>query len=132
MAEVVPMSTMVLVADPDIAQQQVIAKSLQPRYNVVTARNLAETVQMLVINRPRILLLEIDQPDGSGIELIKQIRQDPGTHATIIACVTNRSSIKDKVAGFQAGADDYIVKPINPETFMWRLVLLMRLRQLSS
>ena len=132
MAEGVPMSTTVLVADPDAVQQQVIAKSLQARYNVVAARNMAEAVQLLVIHRPRILLLEISQPDGDGIDLIKQIRQDPGTHGTIIACVTHRSGIRDKVMGFQAGADDYIVKPINPETFMWRLVLLMRLRQMSS
>jgi len=132
MAAVVPITTTVLVADPDIKHQQLIAECLRPRYRTVGARNLAEAVQMLVVHRPRIILLEINQPDGDSIELIRQIRQDPGTRATIIACVTTRSSIRDKVAGFQAGADDYIVKPVNPETFMWRLVLLTRLRQISS
>jgi DNA-binding response OmpR family regulator len=46
----------------------------------------------------------------------------------IIACVTHRSSIRDKVAGFHAGADDYVVKPVNVETFMWRVVLLTKMR----
>jgi DNA-binding response OmpR family regulator len=125
-----PNAPVVLVADPDPAQQQVLSDCLRQRFRVVTASNLAETVQKLVVNRPRILLLEINQPDGNGIELIRQIRRDPGTHNTIIACVTSRNAIKDKVAGFQAGADDYIIKPVNPDSFPWRLVLLIRLHGL--
>jgi DNA-binding response OmpR family regulator len=125
-----PNAPVVLVADPDIAQQQVLMDSLRQRFRVVAARNLAEAVQMLVVSRPRILLLELNQPDGNGIELIRQIRRDPGTQGIIIACVTSRAGIRDKVAGFQAGADDYIVKPINPDSFMWRLILLMRLNKL--
>jgi len=125
-----PNAPVVLVADPDPVQQQLLANALRQRFRVVVANNLAEAVSMLVVNRPRILLLEVNQPDGNGIELIKQIRRDPGTHNTIIACVTNRNAIKDKVAGFQAGADDYIIKPVNPDSFPWRLILLIRLHGL--
>ncbi len=125
-----PNAPIVLVSDPDPLQQQLLESCLRQRFRVVTASNLAETVQKLVVNRPRILLLEINQPDGNGIELIKQIRRDPGTHNTIIACVTNRNAIRDKVTGFQAGADDYIIKPVNPESFPWRLILLIRLHGL--
>jgi two-component system, cell cycle response regulator len=122
----------VLVADPDPVQQQRIVECLRPRYRVVTARNLAETVEMIALYHPQILLLEVDQPDGDGVRLIKQIRDERAARAMIVACVTKRSGIKDKVAGFQAGADDYIVKPVNTQTFLWRVVLLSRLRQLSS
>lgn len=127
----VPMLT-VLVADPDSVHQHQIVECLQVRYRVITAHNLAETVEMIAMHRPSILLLEVDQPDGDGVQLIRKIREEASARSMIIACVTKRSAIRDKVAGFQAGADDYIVKPINPQTFLWRVVLLARLRQLSS
>lgn len=122
----------VLVADPDPQQQQRLVECLRPRYRLITAKNLAETVEMIALYHPQIVLLELDQPDGDGIRLIQQIRAERAARSMIIACVTKRSGIKDKVAGFQAGADDYIVKPVNTQTFLWRVVLLSRLRQLSS
>jgi len=122
----------VLVSDPDPMQQQRLVECLRPRYRIITAKNLAETVEMIALYHPQIVLMEIDQPDGDGIRLIKQIRDERSARSMIIACVTQRSGIKDKVAGFQAGADDYIVKPVNTQTFLWRVVLLSRLRQLSS
>ncbi len=122
----------VLVSDPDPAQQQRLVECLRPRYRLITAKNLAETVEMIALYHPQIVLLELDQPDGDGIKLIQQIRSERSARSMIIACVTKRSGIKDKVAGFQAGADDYIVKPVNVQTFLWRVVLLSRLRQLSS
>jgi two-component system cell cycle response regulator len=130
---VVPATALtVLVSDPDPLQQQRLVECLRPRYRIVTAKNLAETVEMIALYHPQIVLLEVDQPDGDGVRLIKQIRDERSARSMIIACVTKRSGIKDKVAGFQAGADDYIVKPVNTQTFLWRVVLLSRLRQLSS
>lgn len=124
-------SATVLIADPDLAHQQQLAECLRPRYQVVTASTFAETVERIVQHHPAILLLELDMPDGDGKTLIQHIRENAGTRQMIICCVTNRSSIRDKVSGFQAGADDYVVKPINPKTFIWRVVLLSRLRQIS-
>ncbi len=126
-----PATLTVLVADPDRAQQQVLADVLRARYQVVAARTIAETVDAIARHRPQILLLELDMPDGDALPLVRKIREERSTHHMIIACVTRRSSIRDKVTGFQAGADDYIIKPINPETFLWRVVLLSRLRQLT-
>jgi DNA-binding response OmpR family regulator len=121
----------VLVADPDPAQQQQIMECLRPRYRVIGARTLAETVEMITQYRPAILLLEVDMPDGDGKMLIKQLRESPTLRNMAVCCVTRRSGIKDKVAGFQAGADDYVVKPVNLQTFLWRVVLLSRIRQLT-
>src|SRR5689334_9242694 len=121
-----PATLTVLVADPDPAQQHLVTEVLRPRYQVVTARSIAETVDVIARSRPQILLLELDMPDGDALPLIRKIREERSTQQMIIACVTRRSSIRDKVAGFQAGADDYIVKPINQDTFLWRVVLLSR------
>ena len=125
-------SLTVLVSEPDLAQQQRIIDCLRPRFRIITAKNLAETVEMIALYHPQILLIEVDQPDGDGIKLIKQIRQERAARSMVVACVTKRSSVKDKVAGFQAGADDYVIKPINTQMFLWRVVLLSRIRQFAN
>ena len=125
-------SLTVLVSEPDLAQQQRIIDCLRPRFRIITAKNIAETVEMIALYHPQILLLEVDQPDGDGIKLIKQIRQERAARSMVVACVTKRSGVKDKVAGFQAGADDYVIKPINTQMFLWRVVLLSRIRQFAN
>jgi len=122
----------VLVSDPDINQQHILNDCLQSRYSVITAQTLAMTKQLLTQYHPSILLLELDQTDGDGMALIKQIIADTSLRNTIIACVTKRSSVQMKVQAFQSGADDYIVKPINPTIFASRLTLLLRLSKLPS
>jgi PleD family two-component response regulator len=123
---------MVLVSDPDTSFQEVLLVYLQPRYQVITANSLAATMQMIIRYRPTILLLELTQPDGDGIELIRQVQSDPGLQDMIIVCVTDRCGVRDKVTALQSGADDYLVKPINPNTFSARLTLLGRLKGLPS
>jgi DNA-binding response OmpR family regulator len=118
----------VLIADPDRAYQAQLADYLRPRYRVVMANSLAETVEQIIRQPPAILLLELDFPDGDGNKLIQQIRENARTRQMVVCCVTKRASIHDKVSGFQSGADDYVVKPVNAKTFMWRVVLLSRLR----
>ena len=124
-----PTRPTVLAVDPDPQQRQVLFDCLRGRYAIVTVASLAQAREAIVIHRPMILLLELDQPDGDGMQLIRQIRSDPTTRQMVICCVTQRKGIRDKVGAFQAGADDYVVKPINPETFPYRVVLLSRIRQ---
>lgn len=118
----------VLIVDPDITQQQMLARILAPRFRVLGASTLAEAIQQIQNYRPNIMLIEVDLADGDGKTLIRQIRDNPRTQGMIIACVTHKSAIRDKVAGFHAGADDYVIKPVNADTFMWRVVLLTRMR----
>jgi DNA-binding response OmpR family regulator len=132
MAEGVHGGMTVLVADPDLAQQQQLIACLRPRYRVITAKTLAETSEMITRYRPDILLLEVEMPDGDGRGFVRQLRENGGTRQMIVCCVTRRATVRDKVAGFQAGADDYVIKPINPNTFLWRVVLLTRVRQMNA
>jgi DNA-binding response OmpR family regulator len=122
----------VLVADPDTTAQQQVIACLPERYQVLTATSLSEALRIVAQAQPRTLLVEVNQPDGDGIQLIERLRTDPATRSMILICVTTRRAVRDKVRGFQAGADDYIIKPINPDTFAIRLALLERLRRLTS
>lgn len=116
-----------LVADPDPYYQQQLVKLLQPSFRCVVANTLRETVQMLQRERPSLLVLDPDQPDGDGIALIRQMHNHPDYSRVLIACVTRRSSLKDKILAFQAGVDDYLVKPLTQAmNFYGRMLLLQR------
>ncbi len=116
----------VLVVDPDPRVREQIALCLAPRFRVVSAASGGEAMSQIAAHSPAIILIELDQPDGDGLHLIQAIRGLPFGKRAVIACLTNRSGVRDKVAGFQAGADDYVVKPVNQTTFLYRVVLLAR------
>jgi DNA-binding response OmpR family regulator len=117
----------VLVADPDPFYQQQLVHQLQPSFRCVVASTLRETVQALQRERPILLVLDLDQPDGDGIVLIRQMQSHPDFSRVLIACVTKRSTIKDKIQAFQAGVDDYLVKPLTQAmNFYGRMLLLRR------
>jgi DNA-binding response OmpR family regulator len=117
----------VVVADPDPASQQQIVELLKSSFQCIVTGTLAETYQLIRRERPPMLILELNQPDGDGIKLIQALQADPALRQVLIACVTSRSTIKDKIAAFRVGADDYLVKPLTPSmNFYGRMLLLRR------
>lgn len=116
----------VLIADPDAQTRAITIECLQPRFNILIAGSIAETLDMIKQHRPHIVLLELNQPDGDGLQLIRKLKSNPETRNLLIGCVTSRNGIDDKIAGFRAGANDYVVKPLNRRSFMWRILLLIR------
>lgn len=118
---------MVVVADPDPLYQQQLVKLLEPSFRCVVTSSLHETVQIFQHERPFMLVLDVDQPDGDGIVLIRQMQSHPDFRSVLIVCVTRRASIKDKILAFQAGVDDYLVKPLTQAmNFYGRMLLLRR------
>ena len=121
-----------LIVDPDRDQQWILAKALMPQYHPIGAGSLTEANVCLMQERPAIILIELDEPDGDGIAWIRHLRANPHWQSVTIACVTRRAtSFRDKVAGFQAGANDYIVKPVDASTFLTRIMLLERICRLG-
>lgn len=116
-----------LVVDADSAEYEKIARCLEPFYRVIKATALGEAMQRLQQALPTVVVLDPDLPDGDGIEWLRYLRANPVTQALIVACVTHRSSVREKVVGFLAGADDYVIYPIDPETFAYRVALLTRI-----
>ena len=95
------------------------------------ANNLSEATIYVRQVHPAVVVLDPDLPDGDGIEWLRRLRADPATKSLVVACVTHRSSIREKVTGFLAGADDYVIYPIDLETFAYRLALLARIGRRS-
>ena len=82
---------------------------------------------LLEFQRLAVLVIDLDQSDGDGLALIRQMHHHPAYHPVLIACVTSRASIQAKVQAFQAGVDEYLVKPLTPAmNFAGRMLLLRR------
>lgn len=130
MAMLIPTLRM-LVIDPDPAQQQEVARAVVPRFQVRWAATLDEATIQIERTNPHVIILELEQPGADALGWIRRMRQTPPGRLVALACVTRRKSVRDKVSAFQAGADDFIVKPINETTFLPRMLLLRRAHKLN-
>ena len=122
---------LVLIVDPDPKQQWFLATALMPYFYVIGAAGLVDANAKLMTDHPAIILIELDEPDGDGIAWIRHLRTSPRWQSLTIACVTRRSTFRDKVASFHAGADDYMVKPVDINLFRTRIILLQQIRRLG-
>jgi two-component system alkaline phosphatase synthesis response regulator PhoP len=111
--------------DPDI-REFVTFNLAKEGYNVVTAKDGAEGVEAVKKHRPDLVLLDVMMPGMDGIEACEAIRTNPDIASTLIAFLSARGEDYSQVAGFEAGADDYITKPIRPKVLVSRVKALLR------
>jgi two-component system alkaline phosphatase synthesis response regulator PhoP len=95
-------------------------------YRVLTAENGQKGVQLAVEHRPDLIILDVMMPGMDGVETCNMLRQHTHTKETMIVFLTARSEDYSQIAGFDAGADDYIAKPIRPKVFVSRVKALLR------
>lgn len=118
--------TILLVDDePDILE--FVSYNLKKEeFKVLKASNGAEGLKKAIKEKPHLILLDVMMPGMDGIETCDQIRKTPGLENTLIAFLTARGEDYSQVAGFDAGADDYITKPIKPKVLISRIKALLR------
>jgi len=95
-------------------------------YSVFTAATGEEAITIAKKELPHLVLLDVMMPGIDGIEVCRELRQAPGMEDVIIAFLTARSEDYSHIAGFDAGADDYINKPIKPRVLISRIKALLR------
>jgi two-component system alkaline phosphatase synthesis response regulator PhoP len=95
-------------------------------YRVTTTTSAKEGIQLAKDQIPDLILLDIMMPQMDGIEVCQILREDASLSKTIIAFLTSRSEDYSQIAGFKAGADDYIGKPIRPRLFISKVESLLR------
>ncbi len=118
--------TILLVDDePDILE--IVGYNLTAEgYSVVTAENGVEAVKVAKKKKPQLIILDVMMPEMDGIEACEHIRKLPDLQHTIITFLTARGEDYSQVAGFDAGADDYITKPIRPKVLVSKVKALLR------
>ena len=111
--------------EPDILE--IVGYNLSSEgYDVITAENGLEAVKKAKKEKPQLIILDVMMPEMDGIEACEQIRKIPDLSNTIITFLTARGEDYSQVAGFDAGADDYITKPIKPKVLVSKVKALLR------
>lgn len=118
--------TILLVDDePDILE--IIRYNLTSEgYTVETAENGLEAIEQAKNVRPQLIIMDVMMPKMDGIEACEKIRNIPELSETVITFLTARSEDYSQMAGFEAGADDYITKPIKPKVLVSKVKALLR------
>ena len=118
--------TILLVDDePDILE--FLGYNLEKEgYKVLKAKNGQKAVKLAREHKPQLVILDVMMPVMDGMEACTEIRKLPELAGTLIAFLTARGEDYSQIAGFDAGADDYITKPIKPKLFISRIQALLR------
>jgi two-component system phosphate regulon response regulator PhoB len=117
----------VLVVEDEAAIRDMIRFALEKAGMVVqTAANAHESLIRISEDRPDIILMDWMMPSVSGLELTRRLRKDSFTEDIPIIMLTARVSEDDKVAGLEAGTDDYVIKPFSPRELLARIRAVMR------
>jgi len=121
----------VLVVDDDAAVRDSLARTLRfEGHEVETARNGQEALDIVRAGEPDAMILDVSMPSMDGLEACRRLRAD-GVLLPVLM-VTARDSVGDRVAGLDAGADDYLVKPFALQELQARLRALLRRSLLSA
>jgi two-component system response regulator MprA len=118
-------STRILVVDDEPAVQQALSRALSlERYEVASAGDGGQALEMLGLAPYDAVILDVSMPNVDGLEVCRRLRD--GGDRTPVLMLTARDDIDDRVAGLDAGADDYLVKPFALRELMARVRALLR------
>ena len=121
----------ILLVDSDPIGRDRIKQALGNGFVVQCASSLAEAMGCLETNLPDVLICEILLGQENGLDLCRSIRSTLPLRHLPIMLLTSLTTIQDKVAGFEAGADDYVVKPFDARHLVARIRLLSRIKRLE-
>jgi len=95
-------------------------------FQVITANNGKEGIEKAKKELPHLIVMDVMMPEMDGITAVEEIRKNKSLDETLIVFLTARSEDYSQIAGFEAGADDYIAKPIKPKVLISRVNALLR------
>ena len=127
------MTARVLVVDDILANVRLLEAKLSAEYfDVVTAMNGADALDSIQRTKPDIVLLDVMMPGIDGVEVCRQIKGNAQTHHIPVVMVTALDQPEDRVKGLEAGADDFLTKPVNDLALFCRVKSLVRLKMLTD
>jgi len=119
--------TILIVEDDERVRDMLKLSLTQAGFRVLESEQVAAGFQLFVSKEPDLVVLDLDLPDGSGLDVCQKIRASSARPNTPIIILTANSDLETKLSGLSYGADQYLVKPIHPLEFMqWVNALLRR------
>src|ERR1700758_5281645 len=127
------MSARVLVVDDVPANVKLLEARLSDEYfDVMPACNGAEALSVCSRSECDIILLDVMMPDMDGFEVCRRLKSNPATHFIPVVIVTALDSPADRVRGLEAGADDFLTKPVSDVVLIARVRSLTRLKMMTD
>ncbi len=109
------MSEKILIIDDDVDTLRLVGLMLQRQgYQITAATSGEQGLEKAFQEKPDVILLDVMMPEMDGYEVTRRLRKNPASNTTPILLFTAKTQLDDKVAGFEAGADDYLTKPTHP------------------
>lgn len=115
-----------VVEDDDDVRRVLEVMLVGEGYTVMAAGNGEEALRIAARHKPHVILLDVMLPDKSGIDVCRELRALPQTSLVPVIFLTARSDMQTELAGFEAGGDDYLVKPIDRERLLARIHTRLR------
>lgn len=123
----------VLVVDDQEENRSLTRELLRSKqYEVTTAADAEQAAAAVALQPPDIILLDVVMPGRSGIELCRELKENPATRLIPVILVTGLSDKESKLDGIRAGADDFINKPVDTPEMIARVASLLRLKQFTD
>ncbi len=123
----------VLVAEDNLISQKVLVSYLEKMgFHVLKAATGIEAIDLWNQALPDFVLTDWNMPEGSGIDLVRHVRQNDALHYSYVILITSRENPSDLNEAFEAGVDDYLIKPVNRNELLLRMKAGERLLNLQS
>ncbi len=119
----------ILVVDDDKITHAFIKRGLGHQYDLTATFSGEEALAKLEQNQPDLILLDVEMPNLNGYEVCEKIKINPKTTDIPVIFLSGKSELRDRMQGFEAGADDYILKPFHPEDLIAKINVLIQYRQ---
>jgi putative two-component system response regulator len=134
MAEILRKRTpLILVVDDHVANTRLMRELLRDRgYEVAMANNAVEAEREMREHPPDLVLLDVIMPGKTGYELCREWKDDPATRLIPVVMITGLTDREDKIRGIEAGADDFLNKPIFPEELFARVASLLKIKDFTD
>ncbi len=119
----------ILIVDDEFFVRDIVRSILEEEYKVIEASDGEEALELIKKEKPDLVILDCKMPKKNGVEVCREIREDSLFLHLPIIMLTGKSETKDKVEGLEAGADDYVVKPFEPQELLARVKMVLKRSQ---